>query len=282
LFKAYYRLTKPGIVYANVMAVAAGFLLAAKWHIHLGSLLAVLSGMALIIASACVFNNYIDRGIDKKMARTKKRALVSGQISGRSALVYGSVLGLAGFLSLELYTNNITVVAAAIGWIFYVMLYGWAKRRSVYGTLVGTIPGAVPPVAGYLAVTGHMDGGALLLFLILVCWQMPHFYAIAMFRRDDYKAAGLPVWPLIKGMRSTKLQILLYVSLFTISVALLNILGYAGWGFLAVMVLVGLYWLWRGLQGFKAKDDIKWARKMFGLSLAVLLVLCVMLSINPA
>jgi protoheme IX farnesyltransferase len=282
LFKLYYRLAKPGIVYGNVMAVAAGFLLASKWHVNFGLLLAVLAGMVLVIASACVSNNYIDRDIDKKMSRTKKRALVSGEIAGRSALIFGSMLGIAGFLILGLYSNGLTLATAIVGWFFYVFIYGYAKRHSVHGTLVGAIPGATPPVAGYLAVTDHLDGGALSLFLILVCWQMPHFYAIAMFRRDDYKAASLPVWPVKNGMRSTKLQILLYVSLFTVAVSLLGVLGYAGSGFLVVMVLLGLYWLWRAAQGFRAKDDVKWARKMFGSSLIVLLVLCVMLSTNPA
>ncbi len=255
-------------------------MLASKGHIRVGLLLATLLGTSLVIASACVFNNYIDRDIDKHMARTKKRALVTGLIPGPIALTYATVLGLLGFLILSIYTNWLTVALGFVGIFSYVVLYGIGKRRSVHGTLVGSISGAMPPVAGYTAVTNRFDSGALLLFLILVFWQMPHFYAIAMRRYNDYAAAKLPVLPVKKGMKTTKVQILFYILAFSVAAGLLTVLGYTGYIYLIVMAGLGLYWLWLGLKGFKASDNTAWAKKMFLFSLIVILGFSIMVSVG--
>lgn len=277
--KTYYRLTKPGIIYGNLMTAGAGFLLASRWHVDGRLLLALLVGTALIIASACVLNNYIDRRIDKKMSRTSRRALVTGEVSVLSALVYATCLGVVGFAILA-QTNRVTFGIGLAALFSYVVLYGLAKRRTKYGTLVGTLPGAASLVAGYSAVTDRLDLGALVLFLIMLCWQMPHFYAIAIYRLGDYKAAGLPVWPVKQGLRSTKVQILLFVGAFVIACSLLTIFGYAGYTYLVVMIVLGFTWLRRGLQGFNRTDTTKWARGMFGFSLVVLLSLSAMLSVG--
>jgi protoheme IX farnesyltransferase len=280
LLKAYYRLAKPGIVYGNAITAAGGFFLASKRHIDIGLLLATLVGLSLIIGSACVFNNYIDRDIDKKMARTKQRALVSGAISGRNGLIYASLLGLVGAVILGLFANWLALGIALAGWFAYVVLYGIGKRHTVHGTVIGSISGAVPPVVGYTAVTNHLDGGALLLFIILVCWQMPHFYAIAIYRAKDYAAAHIPVLPLVKGVRNTKLQMMGYILAFTAAAIALSVFGYAGYTYLVVMILLGLAWLRLALQGFKTKDDNAWARKLFRFSLIVTLVFSLMISIT--
>jgi len=276
----YYQLTKPGIIYGNALAAIGGFLLASKGHFDLLLFAAMLVGSSLVIASGCVFNNYLDREIDANMARTKKRALVSGRVSGASALVYASVLGLVGFTALAAYTNWLTVGIGVVGIVFYVIVYGFAKRHSVHGTLVGAISGATPPVAGYCAVTGHFDLGALLLFLILVFWQMPHFYAIAMYRAKDYAAAKIPVLPVVKGLQVTKVQMLVYVISFVFATALLTRFGYTGYSYLAAMTLVGVVWLKKCLQGFSAPNSDIWARSMFKFSLIALLVFCLMISID--
>jgi heme o synthase len=282
MLKEYYRLTKPGIIYGNAINAAAGFAFASvlAWVFDLWLLVAVLAGTALIIGSGCVFNNYIDRGIDKHMARTKKRALVNGRISGRNALVYASLLGVAGFTILALWTNWLTVLIGAIGYVDYIVLYGYFKRKSVHGTLVGAISGATPPVAGNCAVTGQFDSAAFLLFLILMAWQMPHFYAIAMYRSKDYAAAGIPVLPVVKGNQQAKIQILVYVALFTLATILLSTFGYTGLIYMGVMVVLGAYWLQLAVAGFKAPDDNKWARKMFFFSLIVTLAVAVMLPLG--
>ncbi|MEK7625907.1 MAG: heme o synthase [Patescibacteria group bacterium] len=280
MFKKYYLLTKPGIIRGNAITALAGFLLASKGNIDIWLLLATIAGISLIMASGCVFNNYIDRNIDKKMTRTKSRALVIRSVPTINALIYASLIGIAGFILLSIYTNLTTVIIGVIGFVDYIVLYGLAKRRSVHGTLVGSISGATPPVAGYTAVTGSLDVGAILLFLILVFWQMPHFYAIAIRRIDDYKKASIPVLPIKSGMKQTKIQIFLYILAFMCATTLLFITGYAGITYLIVMLGVGLYWLWIAIKGFEAKDNSLWAKSLFLFSLKVLLVFSVMLSID--
>jgi heme o synthase len=282
-FKLYYQLAKPGIVYGNALSAIGGFLLAVglERQISLSAGLGMLVGTSLVMAAGCVYNNFLDQGIDQKMARTKKRALVSGDISGRSALTYATVLGIIGFVILALLTNWLTVILGVIALVDYVILYGITKRRTIHGTAVGSISGSLPAVGGYTAMSGQLDVPALLLFLILACWQMPHFYAIAMFRFKDYAAAGLPVWPVKKGMRSTKIQILGYVAAFTIVGVLLTILGYTGYVYAGCIAALGIVWFWKGLKGFSSADDTKWAKGMFFYSLLVVMALPVLLAIGP-
>lgn len=280
MLKAYYYLTKPGIIYGNLMVTVAGFLLASKGDINPLLLLAVASGTALGIASGCVFNNYIDRDIDKRMERTKNRALATGAVSGRDALIFATVLGIASFLVLALFTNILVVTAGAIGVLFYVVIYAFAKRKSSLGTVVGSIPGAIPPVAGYLAASNQFDLGALLLFIIMAVWQMPHFFAISIFRMKDYAAAGLPVMSVKRGVKATKIYIMIYILAYMAVMPLMTLLGYTGYTYLAVMGLAGLVWFWKGVQGFGASNSTGWARKMFGFSLIVLTTFAFMLSVD--
>jgi protoheme IX farnesyltransferase len=281
MLKEYYQLTKPGIIYGNVLTTIAGFMLASRGHISWGLFAATVAGTALVIASACVFNNFIDQDIDSLMARTKSRALASAKIEEEYALIYGSVLGLAGIAILSVWTNRLTVLVGLLGFVSYVWWYTSLKRKTVHATLVGSIPGATPIVAGYVAVTGHLDLGAILLFAIMVVWQMPHFYAISMFRCDDYANAKVPVLAVVKGMRTSAKYIFWYVLAFAVVVALLALYGYASFSFFVVMAIISFYWIWIGKRGFKkGNDNLKWARKMFGTSLLVLLVLSVMLSLD--
>jgi protoheme IX farnesyltransferase len=281
-FKLYYNLTKPGIIYGNSISAAAGFLLASGLEnsFNIWLMLATLAGTSLIIACGCVINNYIDRDIDKKMARTQKRAIVSGQISGRNAITYGIALGIVGFLTLIFFTNWLVVVIGAIGLFSYLVLYSIGKRETVHGTLIGSISGSTPIIAGYCAVTGSFDMAALLLFLSMAFWQMPHFYAIAMYRAKDYASAGLPVLPVKKGILVTKIQILTYIAIFALVVVQLTFYGYTGYTFLIGMLAVSLYWFYKGVKGFKTKDSSKWGRGMFGISLIVLLTFCALLSLE--
>lgn len=271
--KAYYYLTKPGIIQSNLVATLAGFLFACAWNIDIALLVATLVGVAFIIASACVTNNYIDRDIDSRMKRTKKRAIVSGKISGRNALIFAAVTGLIGFYAISL-TNMLTLLLGITAFIMYVFVYGYFKRKSVHGTLVGSISGSLPPVAGYTAVTGQLDLAAVIIFFILTAWQMAHFYAIAMFRHDDYKKAGIPVLPVVKGMKAAKRQIVIYLVLLALIAPLLTVLGYAGVLYAIIVLATILGWLYLGMRNNGLSDE-KWARKMFFYSLGSLLVLCI-------
>ncbi len=267
-------------MYGNTITASAGFLLASKGNPSWSVLASMAVGIALVMASGCVFNNLLDRRIDAIMHRTRQRSTVTGAIGSPKATVYGLILGVAGIIILATSTNPLTVGLAAGGFIIYVGVYGFFKRRSVYGTLIGSLAGAVPPVVGYCSVTNHIDGGALLLFIVLALWQMPHFYAIAMYRYDDYKAANLPVLPVKKGMKAAKFQILLYIVGFIFATASLSLAGYTGYSFAIVMMLIGLAWLATGLWTLRTLSSTKWGRLMFRTSLLVIAVLSGMLSVG--
>jgi len=273
----YYLLTKPGIILGNLITVGAGFILASQGIINLWLFFATLIGLSLVIASACVFNNYIDRQIDQKMERTKNRPLVKGLISGRNAILFAIVLGLAGNLVLLLYTNLLTVFIACLGFFVYVVVYSMWKSRTIYGTAIGSISGGVPPLVGYCAVSNHFDVGAVILFAILVFWQMPHFFSIAVYRFDDYTAASIPVLPVKKGVDKTKRRMVLYIMGFIVSTGMLTLFGYTGYIYLMVAGVLGASWLWLCLKGFKTGNDQLWARNMFRLSLVIITALCVVI-----
>lgn len=280
--KNYYSLTKPGVLYGNVLTALAGFLLASAGHIQVGLMTATLLGTTLIIASACVINNYLDQDIDSHMERTKKRVLVQQLIPSRNALLFGIVLGLLGVLVLAVWTHILVVASGIIGFITYVWLYGaLGKRRSVHGTIPGSVSGAVPIFAGYVAARGSIDMGAVVVFAILFFWQFPEFYAISIYRRKEYKAAGVPVSSVIRGVPATIRQIFVYTILFVVASLALTPLGYTGYTYALVMGLFGFRWLQIAIAGFSAIDAETWAREMFRFSMIIILVLCLMLSVGP-
>jgi len=289
-FKDYYDLAKPGLVYGNIVTVVAGFLLGVRVSsasVNGAVLAATIAGIFLVMASGCVFNNYIDRDIDARMARTKDRALVTGRVSGRAALVYGAALGVAGFGILLFYTNLAAAGAALVGFFFYVVMYSlWWKRRSPFGTVVGSVAGAVPPVVGYAAAAGRIDLAAALLFLIMVLWQMPHFYAIGIRRFGDYAAAGVPILPVAKGIPATKTRMLLYIIAFTVAAPLLTAFGYLGAWYAVTALILGAAWLALCLRGFRAAAgaaaDALWARRMFFFSLFVMVALFGAIAVGAA
>lgn len=280
MIKTYFSLTKPGIIFGNLITAAAGFILASKNHFNGWIFFATLIGLAFVIASACVFNNYIDRLHDEKMERTKNRALVKGIISPKNALVFASFLILFGTLTLSWFTNLLTLCVALTGFLVYVFLYSSWKYRSMHATLIGSISGGIPPVAGYCAVSNTVDVGAFLLFMIVVLWQMPHFFAIALYRLDDYVAAAIPVLPVKKSMQVTKIHMLLYIISFSLITPMLTLFGYTGYLYLIVSSLLALTWLWLCIKGFKSNDNKVWARKMFVFSLVIITVVSGMISLD--
>lgn len=281
MIKKFFSVTKPGIIFGNVITVAGGFCLGARGHSHLGLFIATLLGIALVIASGCVFNNYIDRDIDRVMERTRNRVLVQGLMSGTTALVYAALLGISGTALLYWQTNLLTVFVALIGLFVYVVVYSlWFKRHSVYGTLVGSISGAVPPVVGYCAVTNRFDLGAAILFVILSLWQMPHSFAIAIFRLKDYTAASISILPVRKGIGATKIQMLAYTIAFAIAVVMMTAFGYTGWWYLLVVGISALLWVKLAFAGLKTIDDRKWARKMFLYSILIIIGFSIMLALD--
>lgn len=278
----FYSLTKPRVLYANVLTTAAGFFLASAGNINWVLFLAVCSGTTFVIGSACVLNNVLDRDIDQQMARTRKRATVTGDVSVRSALVFSTLLFAAGFAILVAWVNWPVVAIGAAGFVFYVVLYGMlSKRMSMHGTLVGSISGATPVLAGYVAVTGSIDIGAAIAFLMMFFWQEPAFYAIAIYRRHEYASAEVPVITVTRGVGFAKRQILIYAVLYVITSLLLQVFGNVGWVYFAVMAVTGACWIGFAISGLRTADDDQWAKRMFRFSLVILLVLCIMFVVGP-
>jgi protoheme IX farnesyltransferase len=272
MIKQYLQVTKPGIIFGNLISVVGGFLLASKGSIDYPLFLATLVGVSLVVASGCVFNNYIDRDIDKKMERTKNRVLVKGLIAPSVTLVYATALGIVGFALLYIAANPLAMWLAVMGFVVYVGVYSlYMKRHSVYGTLIGSLSGAAPPVIGYCAVTNEFDAGALILLAIFSLWQMPHSYAIAIFRFKDYQAANIPVLPVVKGISVAKNHITVYILAFMIATLMLTLVGYAGYKYLIVAA---------ARRGKKPEHDSVWARKLFVFSIVAITSLSVMMSID--
>lgn len=278
MIKTYLLLTKPGIIMGNLITTVAGFALGSgkSWDFLL--FLATLGGLGMIIASACVFNNCLDRHADAKMERTRNRPLVKGELSVKTAFFFALLLGSMGATILLLYAPFLATLSAFIGFFFYVIVYSISKYRTSLGTLLGSIAGAMPPVVGYVAASGQYDSVALLLFIILIFWQMPHFYSIALFRLDDYEGASIPVMPLVKGIYLTKVHMLCYIVAFFVAMLFLVFQKALWFGYLVPAVLIGIGWFLLCLQGFKTENERGWARQMFRFSLVVIMVFSGMIS----
>lgn len=285
--RSYLRLIKPGITISNTMSGIAGFFLAvtvvgasllapATWAVF-G---AAMGGIALVIASACVVNNILDRKMDAKMKRTLKRGIVDGSITIPKAVVFAVVLGGIGFALLFFWTNLLTFWLGVLAYVWYVVIYGYTKRTTVLSTVIGGVAGSLPPVAGYTALTGALDPAAVVLFAILYFWQLPHFYAISMWRKDDYAKADVPVWAVRYGLKSTKRQIFISVVLYAFSAPLLTLFGYTGIIYLVISTGLSAYWLYKGVTLYKKVDDIKWSKVMFGISLLVLMAMCALIAVG--
>lgn len=278
IVRAYLHLLKPGITISNTMSAIAGYFLGVSVVGYFdGPIMAgLVVGIAGVIGSACVANNVLDEKIDAKMKRTKKREVVTGVISKRAALLYSVFLAVTGFTLIFVLTNFLTGILGVIAYVSYVAVYGAAKRTTVWSTVIGTVPGALPLVAGYTALTGRLDVAAGILFLMMVFWQLGHFYAIAMFRRDDYAAAGLPVWSVTKGLASAKRQLFLFVVLFLLTAPLLSVIGYTGVVYAVAMTGAATIWVIHGMR--RSENATAWARHMFFVSLIVLLVMSLLIA----
>lgn len=272
---------KPGIIFGNVVTLCGGYFLAVhSYGFHFFNFLASLLGMIGVIACGCILNNCIDRDIDKLMERTRKRLIATDNLSIEIALLYALAFGVIGFLLLYLGTNGLTLLIAIIGLLAYVVTYTlWLKRSSVFGTVIGAVSGAVPPVVGYVSVTGQFNLIAFVLFLILFCWQMPHFFAIAICYSDDYASASIPVLPLKRSMAYTKFNILIFTILFFLVTLLLPILSVTHMFYLITASLLGITWIGMSLWGFFAEDDKIWARKLFLFSIINITALSIAMAV---
>ena len=271
IYKSYIALTKPGIIFGNLVTMTAGFGLSKDFSLLLFALTAL--GLSLVIASACVWNNIIDRHHDGKMERTKDRPLVTKALTVPQAALFGLILLLLGIWMLAVYTNVLATTIALIGWFIYVIPYSFLKYRTVHATLIGSIAGAVPPLVGTCAVQNKIDLAGLIFFVLIVVWQMPHFFAIALYRLEDYRNAEVPILPIKRGLMATKVQMVCYIALFWILSCTLTLFSIKGLVYLALAGSIGLCWLILALLGFKAHNDRLWARKMFLFSLIAVMAI---------
>ncbi|MBP2002052.1 protoheme IX farnesyltransferase [Paenibacillus shirakamiensis] len=273
-WRDFVALTKPGILRSNLIAAFAGFWVASGWHLQYATLLWTLLGTTLVMASACVFNNFFDRELDTKMARTKERALPTGKMSPTVVMWYAIILGAAGFGVLFGFSGLLAGLFGIIGFVVYVFIYTlWLKRSSTWSTSVGAISGAMPPLIGYVAVTGKVDLAAIMLFALLFLWQPPHFWALGIRRVEEYRAAGYPLLPVVKGIQRTKYQMIPYlVALLPIPV-LMYMYDYTGMWFLVIGELLSVGWLVITLMGIRSNEDVDgWAKRVFLFSINYLTV----------
>ncbi|OCA83986.1 protoheme IX farnesyltransferase [Bacillus wudalianchiensis] len=275
--KDFLALIKIGIVNSNLITIFTGLWLAIVFNgLHfltqLDTIFYTLIGSSLIIAGSASLNNFIDRDIDPLMERTKGRPTVTGKISYPKVMTIGLAFIMIGtaFLFLTTFTAG---VIGLVGVFSYVVVYSmWSKRRHVSNTVVGSISGAVPPLIGWAAIDPSLDIVAWMLFLIMFIWQPPHFYALAMRRCEEYRTAGIPMLPVVKGFASTKRHMIIWVLALLPLPFFMTSLGTA---FVVLATVLNIGWLALGLSGYKLKDDLKWAKLMFIYSLQYLTVLFV-------
>lgn len=281
VLKRYASLVKPGILLGNTLSVTGGVMLGTRGRPELPLFPATIVGLGLVVAAACVVNNCIDRDIDKLMVRTRRRVLVTGEVAPEAALAFAAALGSIGLTLLAVVANFLATALAALGFVVYVGAYSlWLKRRSVHATAVGSISGAMPPVVGYCAASGHFDPVAALLLGSFALWQMPHSNAIAILRLEDYVAAGIPVHPAVKGVAATKRQSLYYVAAFAVTALALVVVGAVGSLYAVGVLGLCLTWFGAGALGVASSTNHAWARRMFLCSIVVVSALSVLMAVD--
>ncbi|MFC2949954.1 heme o synthase [Virgibacillus sediminis] len=254
-------LVKSGVLIANALPVFAGFWLAihftgVSFFDHWGSFLLVMAGSTLVMAGALILNNWYDSDIDTVMDRTRHRPTVTGNFSLKAVLRMGIGATLAGFILL-LFTTWEAVLYTFIGWFTYVVLYTmWSKRRYTLNTVIGSISGAVTPMIGWAAIDSAIHIVPLTLFLLLFIWQIPHTFAIAVRKFDEYKAAGVKMLPVVHGIDMTKRQMVVYVAALLPLPFLLPALGPL---FMVIVTILNAGWLVLSFRGLFTGEHKKWA-----------------------
>ncbi|QPQ30067.1 heme o synthase [Lysinibacillus sp. JNUCC 51] len=268
---------KTGIIKSNLIPMWAGLTLGMyknkmTFVENIPEIIFATIGSALVIGAAGAFNNVYDRDIDAIMPRTQSRPTVTGEMSAKSALTLAFAMLIIGVAVLAL-ASPLAAAFGLLGVFLYVVPYTmWTKRRTIYNTEIGSIGGAIPALIGWAAVSTDITHPAILgLFLVMVIWQMPHFYAIAIRKHADYEAASVPMLPVVKGMRRTYYQTNFYLILLILSSLLFGTLSV---GIMLVALLLSIAWLVMSIYGYHSnKDQIKWATKMFVFSLIHMTIL---------
>jgi len=248
-WRDFLELTKPKVSLLIVFTAVVGMVLASPGMVPLQALLLGSLGIALASGSAAAFNHVIDRRIDGQMARTRRRPLPTGHLVQRQAVLFATSLGIASMLILWFGVNPLTAVLSFGSLIGYAMVYTlWLKRATPQNIVIGGAAGAAPPILGWAAVTNHVGAESLLLFLIIFTWTPPHFWALAIARRDDYAKVGIPMLPVTHGIAHTRLQIVLYTILLVLATLLPYLVGMSGFIYLAAAIVLDARFMWYALE----------------------------------
>ena len=241
MFKKYYNLTKPKVVLLIIFTAVVGMLLAGVETVPLSQSVAAIVGIALAAASGAAINHWVDQKIDVIMERTKNRPLPHGDLSSTQALTFALSLAVISMVLLVVWVNNLTAILTFISLMGYAVIYTvFLKRATPQNIVLGGAAGAAPPLLGWVAITGTVNTEAILLFLIIFIWTPPHFWALAIRRKDEYAKAGIPMLPVTHGVKYTKLLILLY-SLMLFSVSLMPfVIKMSGLIYLIAAIILGL------------------------------------------
>ncbi len=253
-WRDFLELTKPKVSLLIVFTAVVGMVLASPGMVPLQALILGSLGIALASGSAAAFNHVIDRRIDGIMARTRRRPLPTGHLVQRQAVLFACLLGLASMGILWFGVNPLTAILSFASLIGYAAVYTlWLKRATPQNIVIGGAAGAAPPILGWVAVTNHVGAESLLLFLIIFTWTPPHFWALAIARRDDYAKVGIPMLPVTHGIPHTRLQIVLYTILLVLSTLLPYLVGMSGFIYLAAAILLDARFMWYVLELYKGQ-----------------------------
>ncbi len=278
-------LTKPRITAMVVITMLGGMWLATRSGGPQRSVLTLtlaMLGTVLVVSGANVLNMYLERESDRFMARTKNRPLPSGRMDPATALWFGLALSAIAIPLLTFTVNAMTGLLAALALVSYVLVYTPLKRTTTLSLLIGAVPGAIPPLLGWTSVTGHTEWPGVLLFSVLFLWQIPHFLAIATFRCEDYRRAGLKILPVERGDRVTRHHIVAYLIALVAVTLLLVPFGVGGFFYLASAIGLGAVFLGFGAWGLRSDAGPRWARGLFITSIVYLVLLLGALAINPS
>ncbi len=262
LIKDLMMIMKPSISLL-VLITSAGGIWMAPGEIALIALIASILGTLGVVIGANILNCYLERESDQWMARTKNRPLPAGRMQAHTALSMGLGIASVSLVVLWFWVNQTTTILALIAFISYVWIYTPMKRLSPQALIVGSIPGAMPPLMGWTSVTGSLDWGGIALFGILFFWQIPHFIAIALYRQNEYEKAGLKTIPGQYGLSNALWQNLFWSVLLVINTLVLIPLQLGGWIYLGIASLLGAYLLYLAIKGFWVETKNIWARKFF-------------------
>jgi protoheme IX farnesyltransferase len=276
-WRDYYEMCKPRVVMLMILTAMVGMFLAVPGMVPLDVLVLGNIGIALVAGSGAVVNHLIDYRVDSLMKRTHNRPIPQGRVDQKQAAVFAAVIGVAGMLILLIWVNALSAWLTLASFVGYAFIYtGYLKRATPQNIVIGGLSGAMPPLLGWSAVTGTVEPGALILVLIIFAWTPPHFWALAIHRKEEYAKTGIPMLPVTHGEHVTKLHIILYTIIMILITLLPYLTGMSGPIYLLAAVVLGLGFLWWSLMlMYRPKPST--AMDTFQYSIVYLMVLFVVL-----